>query len=181
MIGRLATQKGFGLLQEILDELMNCPVLLVILGSGDSEIAEMVQAMAARYPDQIKIRIEFNEPLAHRIEAAADMFLMPSSYEPCGLNQMYSLCYGTIPIVHATGGLDDSVVDVQREPLLGTGFKFYRYEAPALIETIRSALQLFENKPEWIDLQRRAMAQDFSWERSAEQYLEVYQRVLSRK
>jgi starch synthase len=181
MIGRLATQKGFGLLHEILDELMNCPVLLVILGSGDSEIGHMVQAMAARYPDQIKIRIEFNEPLAHRIEAGADMFLMPSSYEPCGLNQMYSLRYGTIPIVHATGGLDDSVVDIQREPLVGNGFKFYRYEASALIEIILAALQLFENKSEWMELQRRAMARDFSWVRSAEQYLDVYQRVLSRK
>jgi starch synthase len=106
---------------------------------------------------------------------------MPSSYEPCGLNQMYSLRYGTIPIVHATGGLDDSVIDVQREPLLGTGFKFYRYEAPALLETIRSALALFQNKPEWMELQRRAMALDFSWERSAEQYVDIYQRVLSTK
>ena len=160
---------------------MNCPVLLVILGSGDSEIADMVRAMAARYPDRIKCRIEFNEPLAHRIEAGADIFLMPSSYEPCGLNQMYSLRYGAIPIVHATGGLDDSVVDVQREPLLGTGFKFYEYEASALVETIKSALELFQNKPKWMELQRRAMAQDFSWERSAEQYLDVYERVLSRK
>jgi starch synthase len=181
MIGRLATQKGFTLLHEIIDELMNGPARLVILGSGDSEIGEMVQAMAARYPDQVKIRIEFNEPLAHRIEAGADLFLMPSSYEPCGLNQMYSLRYGTIPIVHATGGLDDSVVDVQQEPLLGTGFKFYRYEAVPLVETIQAALQLYENKPKWIELQRRAMALDFSWERSAEQYLDVYRKVLGRK
>jgi starch synthase len=179
MIGRLAAQKGFRLLHVILDELMSSPVLLVILGSGDSEIGELVQDMAARYPDQIKIRIEFNEPLAHRIEAGADLFLMPSSYEPCGLNQMFSLRYGTIPIVHATGGLEDSVVDVQRDPLQGTGFKFYSYEASALVETIQSALQLFGDKPKWIELQRRAMAQDFSWERSAEQYLGVYQKVLS--
>ena len=98
---------------------MDLPVLLVILGSGDAEIEALVRAMAARYPDRIKIRIEFNEPLAHRIEAGADLFLMPSSYEPCGLNQMYSLRYGAIPIVHATGGLDDSVVDVQVEPFRG--------------------------------------------------------------
>ena len=178
MIGRLATQKGFQLLDEILDELMNCPALLVILGSGDSEIGAMVRAMAVRYPEQIKIRVEFNEPLAHRIEAGADIFLMPSSYEPCGLNQMYSLRYGTIPIVHATGGLDDSVVDVRKEPRQGTGYKFYIYEASAFVETIKSALELFQNKPKWIDLQRRAMAQDFSWERSAAQYLDVYERVL---
>jgi starch synthase len=181
MIGRLATQKGFRLLHEIVDELMSSPLLLIILGSGDSEIGEMVRAMAARYPDLVKVRIEFNEPLAHRIEAGADMFLMPSSYEPCGLNQMYSLRYGTIPIVHATGGLDDSVVDVQREPLLGTGFKFYRYEAAAFVEAIQAALQLYENKPKWIELQRRAMAWDFSWKRSAEHYLDVYRKVLSSK
>lgn len=181
MIGRLATQKGFQLLNEILDELMDCSALLVILGSGDAEIGAMVHAMAARYPEQIKIRIEFNEPLAHRIEAGADIFLMPSSYEPCGLNQMFSLRYGTIPIVHATGGLDDSVVDVRKEPLQGTGFKFTIYEASALVETIKSALELFQNKPKWIDLQRRAMAQDFSWERSAAQYLDVYERVLKKK
>jgi starch synthase len=179
MIGRLATQKGFGLLLEIVDELMSLPVLLVILGTGDSEIGKMVQVMAARYPDKIKIRNEFNEHLAHRIEAGADMFLMPSLYEPCGLNQMYSLRYGAIPIVHATGGLDDSVVDVQLEPLLGTGFKFYTYEAEALFETIKSALSLFNDRVRWMELQRRAMAQDFSWRRSAERYLGVYERVLS--
>jgi starch synthase len=179
MISRLALQKGFRLLHEIVDELMNLPVLLVILGTGDSENGEMVREMAARYPDRIKVRIEFNEPLAHRIEAGADMFLMPSSYEPCGLNQMYSLRYGTIPIVHATGGLDDSVVDVHLEPLSGTGFKFYTYEASALFDTIKSALGLFQDKAKWVELQRRGMAQEFSWKRSAQKYLEVYERVLA--
>jgi starch synthase len=178
MIGRLATQKGYGLLLEIIEELMELPVRLVILGAGDSEIGEMVQTMADRYSDQIKVRLEFNEPLAHRIEAGADMFLMPSFYEPCGLNQMYSRRYATIPIVHGTGGLDDSVVDVQQELLAGTGFKFYSYDAAALFEAIKAALELFQKKTEWIELQRRAMAQEFSWKRSAEQYLGVYDRVL---
>ena len=181
MIGRLATQKGYHLLLEMVDDLMALPVVLVILGSGDAEIEEMVRTMAQRYPERIKICVEFNEPLAHRIEAGADLFLMPSAYEPCGLNQMYSLRYGTIPIVHATGGLDDSVVDVLAEPSLGTGFKFYPYEAKALFDSIKAALELFRNREEWLELQRRAMAQEFSWQRSAEQYLGVYERVLSEK
>jgi starch synthase len=181
MISRLATQKGFGLLMDTVHELMALPVLLVILGTGDSEVGEMVEALAVRYPDKIKIRNEFNEHLAHRIEAGADIFLMPSLYEPCGLNQMYSLRYGTVPIVHATGGLDDSVIDVQLEPHLGTGFKFYTYDSESLLDTIKSALDLFKNETGWMQLQRRAMAQDFSWERSAKQYLEVYKLVLSGK
>jgi len=180
MVGRLAAQKGLHLLLEIVDQLMELPVLLAILGTGDSEINRMVQEMSERYPDRIKIRFEFNEPLAHRIEAGADLFLMPSSYEPCGLNQMYSLRYGTIPIVHATGGLDDSVVDVHLEPGQGTGFKFYTHESKALLETIKTALELFRNKPQWVELQRRAMAQEFSWKHAAEQYLQVYEKVLSR-
>lgn len=180
MVGRLATQKGFHLLFEMVDQLMELPVLLAILGTGDSEIGEMVRAMAERYPDRIKVRIEFNEPLAHRIEAGADLFLMPSSYEPCGLNQMYSLRYGTIPIVHATGGLDDSVVDMQLDRAFGTGFKFYRHESTAFLETIKAALELFRDRMKWMELQRRAMAQEFSWKHAAEQYLQVYDGVLNK-
>ena len=179
MIGRLATQKGYHLVSEIVDELMALPLVLAILGSGDAEIEEMLQAMAERYPERIKLVLEFNEPLAHRIEAGADLFLMPSAYEPCGLNQMYSLRYGTIPVVHATGGLDDSVVDILAEPSLGTGFKFYRYEGQALLDSVKAALELFRNPEKWLELQRRAMAQEFSWRRSAGDYLEVYEMVLS--
>lgn len=180
MIGRLATQKGFHLLLEIVDQLMELPVLLAILGAGDSEIGRMVRAMSERYPGRIKICIGFDEPLAHRIEAGADLFLMPSSYEPCGLNQMYSLRYGTIPVVHATGGLDDSVIDVQSDPDRGTGFKFYRYESQALLETITAALEFFGHKAKWMELQRRAMTQEFSWKHAAEQYLQVYERALNK-
>ncbi len=181
MISRMAVQKGFGLFLDIVDELVNLPLMLVILGAGDAEIGRMVQTVAARYPNNIRICNEFNEHLAHRIEAGADMFLMPSVYEPCGLNQMYSLRYGTIPIVHATGGLNDSVVDVQLEPHSGTGFKFYHYNADGLLDTIKAALSFFKDKGEWTALQRRGMAQDFSWKRSAEQYLELYERALSSK
>ncbi len=179
MIGRLATQKGYHLVSEIVDDLMALPLVLAILGSGDAEIEEMLQAMAERYPERIKLVLEFNEPLAHRIEAGADLFLMPSAYEPCGLNQMYSLRYGTIPVVHATGGLDDSVVDILAEPSLGTGFKFYRYEGQALLDSVKAALELFRNPEKWLELQRRAMAQEFSWRRSAGEYLEVYEKVLN--
>lgn len=179
MIGRLATQKGYHLVSEIVDDLMALPLVLAILGSGDAEIEEMLQAMAERYPERIKLVLGFNEPLAHRIEAGADLFLMPSAYEPCGLNQMYSLRYGTIPIVHATGGLDDSVVGILAKPSLGTGFKFYRYEGQALLDCVKAALELFRNPEKWLELQRRAMAQEFSWRRSAGEYLEVYEKVLS--
>ncbi len=119
--------------------------------------------------------------MAHLIEAGADIFLMPSRYEPCGLNQMYSLRYGTIPVVHATGGLGDSVTDVLEYPDSGTGFKFYKYEPEAFLEAIKSALELFRDSRKWIEIQKRAMAQDFSWDRSARQYIEVYEKTLMAK
>ena len=146
MISRLATQKGFDLLEEILPDLMEMPVNLVILGTGDAAIEENIRDMEKLYPDRLKLASQFDEEMAHLIEAGADIFLMPSRYEPCGLNQMYSLRYGTIPVVHATGGLDDSVVDVLEYPDSGTGFKFYEYEPKAFLEAIRSALELFRRR-----------------------------------
>jgi starch synthase len=181
MIGRLATQKGFDLLEEILPDLMELPVNLIILGTGDAAIAETIGEMAKLYPDRLKLACQFDEEMAHLIEAGADIFLMPSRYEPCGLNQMYSLRYGTIPVVHATGGLDDSVVDVLDHPDSGTGFKFYEYEPEAFFEAIKSALQLFQEAHTWIGIQKRAMVQDFSWDRSASQYIEVYEKTLAAK
>ena len=178
MISRLATQKGFDLLEEILPDLMELPVNLIILGIGDAAIEENIRKMAKLYPDRLKLALQFDEEMAHLIEAAADIFLMPSRYEPCGLNQMYSLRYGTIPVVHATGGLDDSVIDVLKHPDLGTGFKFYEYEQKAFFETIVSSLELFRDGHKWTEIQKRAMAQDFSWERSARKYIEVYEETL---
>ncbi|MGA2400125.1 MAG: glycogen synthase GlgA [Syntrophobacteraceae bacterium] len=181
MIGRLATQKGFDLIEDILQDLMKLPVNLVILGIGDAAIEENLREMEKLFPDRLKLASQFDEEMAHLIEAGADIFLMPSRYEPCGLNQMYSLRYGAIPVVHATGGLYDSVVDVLEYPDSGTGFRFYEYEPEAFLEAIKSALELFEDGPKWVEIQKRAMAQDFSWDRSARQYIEVYEEALAAK
>jgi len=181
MIGRLAAQKGFDLFEQILPDLMKLPVNLVILGTGDAAIEKNIHNMERLYSNGLKLFSRYDEELAHLIEAGADIFLMPSRYEPCGLNQMYSLRYGTIPVVHATGGLDNSVTDVLLHPDSGTGFKFYNYEPAAFLEAIKSALDLIKNPIEWAQIQKRAMAQDFSWDRSARQYIEVYEQVLSWK
>ncbi|HOV87287.1 MAG TPA: glycogen synthase, partial [Syntrophobacteraceae bacterium] len=181
MIGRLTPQKGFDLLAAVLDEFSALPVSLVVLGAGDPELEDRLRRCADELPGQVRTIFRFDERLAHRIEAGADIFLMPSRYEPCGLNQMYSLRYGTVPVVHATGGLDDSVTDVLRDPEGGTGFKFYEYTPSALMSAVRSALEWYEDRGRWEELQRRGMAQDFSWNRSARQYLEVYRTVAERK
>ncbi|MFZ2448825.1 MAG: glycogen synthase GlgA [Syntrophobacteraceae bacterium] len=181
MIGRLATQKGYDLVEQVLPDLMELPVNLVILGTGDAAIEATLKEMEHAFPGRMKLFLEFDESLAHLIEAGADIFLMPSRYEPCGLNQMYSLRYGTIPVVHATGGLDDSVSDVMKEPASGTGFKFYDYEPEAFFEAVKSALDMFGQGPVWMDIQKRAMSQDFSWDRSAREYIKIYEKTLARK
>ncbi len=132
MIGRLAAQKGFDLLEEILPDLMKLPVNLVILGTGDAAIEENIREMEKLYPNRLKLASQYDEEMAHLIEAGADIFLMPSRYEPCGLNQMYSLRYGTIPVVHATGGLDDSVADVLDSPGFGNRLQILRIRTGGL-------------------------------------------------
>jgi starch synthase len=181
IIGRMASQKGFDLLLEAMEELMSLPLNLVILGTGDAEIEQKLEEIADHYPDKLKVLFQFDERLAHGIEAGADIFLMPSHYEPCGLNQMYSLRYGTIPVVYRTGGLDDTVVDVLQYPLTGTGFKFYEYKADPFLYVVRAALELFQNEQSWREIQERAMAQDFSWSRSAGEYLEIYETLFESK
>ncbi|MGC9196822.1 MAG: glycogen synthase GlgA [Syntrophobacteraceae bacterium] len=181
MIGRLAAQKGFDLLVEILPELMKLPVNLVILGTGDASIEQTIREMERLFPNRLKLINSYDEQMAHRIEAGSDIFLMPSRYEPCGLNQMYSLRYATIPIVHATGGLDNSVSDILLYPESGTGFKFYQYEAESFLEKMKSALELFADSRKWEKIQKRAMAQDFSWTMSAKHYLAIYEKVLGQR
>ncbi len=177
MISRLDAQKGFDLVVEILEDLMDLPLSLIILGTGDAKIEKKLQRTAKHYPDRMRALFQFNEELAHKIEAGVDMFLMPSRYEPCGLNQLYSLRYGTIPVVHATGGLYDSVIDIQQNPDSGTGFKFYNYEASEFLKTVETAFEYFMDREKWLALQKRAMTQDFSWNRSAEEYLKIYENV----
>jgi len=181
MISRLAGQKGFDLIEDIMNDLMELPLSLVILGTGDALIERRLKEFANLYPEKLRMLACFDESLAHRIEAASDIFLMPSRYEPCGLNQMYSLRYGTVPVVHATGGLDDSVIDVMEHPESGTGFKFREYRASNLLETVSAALAFHREKEKWTAMQRRGMSQDFSWTRSAGEYLDLYRSIAARK
>ncbi len=181
MVGRLAAQKGLDLLEKIVPDLMKLPVNLVILGTGDAAIEESLRDMEKIYPNRLKLSSRYDEQMAHMIQGGADILLVPSRYEPCGLSQMYSLRYGTIPVVHATGGLDDSVSDIVLHPDSGTGFKFYKYEPEAFLEAIESALELFKDARKWAQIQKRGMVQDFSWHRSARQYIEVYEKVTAVK
>ncbi|MCF7824413.1 MAG: glycogen synthase [Candidatus Marinimicrobia bacterium] len=172
-ISRLVENKGFPLIVEVLEEYAGQGVKFVFLGSGDPHIAKQLQDLHQRFPNNIGFEDGFNEPLAHLIEAGADMFLMPSRFEPCGLNQLYSLRYGTIPIVNRTGGLGDTVL--QWSPGMGTGFLFEPYRVEALRESLELALQTFSIKAEWVALIKRAMSQDFSWDWSAQQYFKLYE------
>ena len=145
---------------------------MVALGSGEREYEEMFTALAARFPSKVAVRIGFDEALAHRIEAGSDMFLMPSLYEPCGLNQIYSLRYGTVPVVRATGGLDDTV-DAE------TGFKFNEYSPEALLDCMNDALAAYARPKPWQALAKTGMSRDFSWEASACHYSVLYNKLLN--
>jgi starch synthase len=177
LVSRLTNQKGFDLIAEAAESLMALDATWIMLGSGDAGSERFWQDLAARYPSRVSARIGFDEKLAHLIEAGSDLFLMPSRYEPCGLNQMYSLRYGTLPIVRATGGLDDTVVDADAEPSRGTGFKFRDYTAEALTAAVERALAAYGNTRRWRTVQRRAMAEDHSWDVSAREYVKVYEGV----
>jgi starch synthase len=178
MISRLTAQKGFDLVQEIFYGLMERPLQMVLLGNGEPRYTSFFTTAAARLPGKMAARIGFDTPLAHRIEAGADIFLMPSLYEPCGLNQMFSQKYGSIPIVRAIGGLKDTVLDYDADRGSGTGFVFQPYDSQALLETIDRALRLYDNKRAWNELRRRAMSMDFSWDRSARAYSVLYEQLL---
>jgi starch synthase len=177
MVSRLVDQKGFDLLAGVADRLPQLDATVVLLGSGESRYEDQWRALAARYSDRIGARIGFDERLAHLIEGGVDLFLMPSQFEPCGLNQMYSLRYGTIPLVRATGGLYDTVRDVDRDTEAGTGFTFEEYSADALLRTLQRALAVYEDRERWRRIQRAGMAQDYSWDASAQQYVQVYEQA----
>jgi len=171
IVSRFARQKGFDLIAEVADRLLDQNVSLVVLGSGDPEYESMFRHLAGVRPNKVGVRTDYDNGLAHRIEAGADMFLMPSRYEPCGLNQIYSLRYGTIPIVRATGGLDDTIDDE-------TGFKFRDYSGEALLSAIQSALEGYKDRESWEAMMKRGMRKDFSWSAAAREYLALYQRLL---
>ncbi len=173
IVSRFAEQKGFTLLMPVFEELMHEDVRFVVLGSGDAHIESFFTRAAHAWPDRVAVHVGFNNQLAHRITAGADIFLMPSLYEPCGLNQMYSLAYGTVPVVRRTGGLSDTVRDVD-EHQDGTGFSFITPVPSALLDTMRRACARFADPVAWRAMQRRGMAEDFSWRHSAAQYLDLY-------
>lgn len=182
LIGRMASQKGFDLMEQAIPKLMTLGLQLVILGTGDPALEERFQALQTRYPAQIGLRIAFDEGLAHRIEGGADMLIMPSKYEPCGLSQLYSLRYGTIPIVRKTGGLADTVVPfVSRAPNLdrATGFHIEQHTPESLISTVEGALPVFQGIDLWRRLVDNAMHTDVSWARSAKAYDRLFQSLTS--
>jgi starch synthase len=180
MISRLAYQKGLDLFEQIADRLMKLDATYVVLGSGERRYEDFWREMARRNPARVGTRIGFDERLAHLIEAGADIFVMPSRYEPCGLNQMYSLRYGTIPVVRATGGLDDTVTDYSGPGSRGTGFKFVEFSGTALIQALTRALDAYRQPNVWRALQLEGMRQNHSWDASALEYVKVYERVIQR-
>lgn len=184
LIGRLVEQKGIDIIINNLEALMAMNVQFVLLGSGGKEYENYFTMQAGKHPDKMAVTIGYDEALAHQIEAGADIFLMPSKFEPCGLNQMYSQRYGTIPIVRRTGGLADTVTDTIPETIAdksATGIVFDQPESGALLEAIKRALLLYSNKKIWKQIQVSAMTRDFSWQVSAKKYLDLYQRVIDKR
>ncbi len=181
LVSRFTHQKGVDLILEVAPQLVAENAQLVLLGSGDATLQNQAKALAKQYPGQVAVMIGFDEKLSHLIEAGIDIFLMPSRFEPCGLNQMYSQRYGTPPIVHATGGLVDSVVDCSPEALAqssATGFVFSEMTAQGLFACIQRALLVYQDKKSWSKLLSTGMSKDFGWQASAMKYHEVYEAVL---
>jgi len=177
IVSRFAAQKGFDLIAQVMDRLAREEMIIVALGTGDKEYEEMFLRMQKQFPQKIAVKIAYDNAIAHKIEAGADMFLMPSKYEPCGLNQIYSLKYGTVPIVRATGGLDDTIEPWDARSGKGTGFKFTEYNGESLLLTIKQALQAYRDQGSWQVLMRNGMNKDFSWNFSAKEYVRIYEKV----
>ena len=177
-ISRLSDQKGFDLIIDIIWRVLDRGVNFILLGSGDAHFERTFQSLRDARPQQVGVYFGISNEMAHKIEAGADMFLMPSRFEPCGLNQMYSLRYGTVPIVRAVGGLDDTVQNFERITRTGNGFKFYDYNSAKLLEKIYEALIVYTDRDLWRSLMLNGMTADYSWRVSAEQYVALYQRLL---
>jgi len=179
IVSRFATQKGFDFIVDILDRLVQEDMVMVMLGNGEEFYERLLVELAGRYPSKVRVQVKFDNVRAHKIEAGSDIFLMPSRYEPGGLNQIYSLKYGTVPVVRATGGLDDTIDEQPNGG--GNGFKFWGYDSAALMDALRRALGTFRNKEEWTAMMKRGMGQDFSWNKPAAEYVRVYERVIQNR
>ena len=184
IVSRMVKQKGFDIFAEAVNNLMKMDARWVVLGSGEDQYEDLFRSLSHSYPDKVANYIGYNNELAHLIEAGADIFLMPSHYEPCGLNQLYSLRYGTVPVVRKTGGLADTVKDwnasknSKREQ--GTGFSFDSYSAKALSATLKRAINIYYNKKVWQKIQRNGMQKDFSWENSGKEYIKLYKQAINK-
>lgn len=174
IVSRLADQKGFDVLVDGIDGILQLPCRYVLLGTGDRKYHRLFEEVAKRHPEKFSAHLLFDDAMAHRIYAGADMILMPSRYEPCGLGQMIAMAYGTVPVVRATGGLADTVIDADDSKREGVGFSFERYTARAMVEAIKRAITAFGRPRRWRNIMRRGMAKDFSWERSARAYMKLY-------
>ena len=181
VVSRMVAQKGFELVAQVIDQLPETGASVVVLGTGEPRFENMWRDAARRFPNAIAVRIGYDEPLAHLIEAGVDIFLMPSRYEPCGLNQMYSMRYGAVPVVRATGGLDDAVTDFHDADGRGTGFKFSEFSGTAMLKALRLAIRVFGDPPRWLALQVEGMSRDFSWTRSAAAYVREYRTLIGHR
>jgi len=179
LISRLYDSKGIDLVQKILPDLMKMDLQMIILGTGDKEYHSFFDLMARKHSDKFACYLGFNDDLAHLIEGGSDIFLMPSKYEPCGLNQMYSLNYGTIPVVRETGGLADTVVKFNEKTKEGNGFVFKNYNAGEFLSEIKRALKIYKDTETWNKIVKTAMKEDFSWHSSAKKYIELYKTILN--
>ncbi len=178
MVSRFAAQKGFDLILQVADRLARQELMMVVQGSGDREYEELFRRLNKQFPQKFAVKIAYDDASAHKIEAGSDIFLMPSHYEPCGLNQIYSMRYGTVPVVRATGGLDDTVEQFDWQTLKGTGFKFKEYSGEALLDVLQTAMGVYRSDPKsWQALMRNGMAQEYSWTNSAREYVKVYERM----
>lgn len=184
MVSRMTDQKGFDLILQSAYAMLEGDVQLVVLGSGDSGYENMFRELARRFPDKVAVKIGFNEQLAHQIEAGADFYLMPSRFEPCGLNQMYSLAYGTVPLVRSTGGLADSVIDVTSDAIrnkTATGVVFNDYDAASFFEAFQKCLALYRESDSYLNVAKSGMKRDSTWQCSAAEYASVYHRAMAAK
>jgi starch synthase len=181
VISRLASQKGFDLLAEIMEDLLERDLFFVLLGTGDQVYHDLFEGIGKQFSEKTGICLGFDNSLAHKIEAGSDMFLMPSRYEPCGLNQLYSLKYGTIPVVRSTGGLADTIRNYNPRTRKGNGFSFKAYSSAKLVDAIDRALILYRDRRKWKNLMRNAMQEDYSWDASARQYLKLYRKAQTKR
>jgi starch synthase len=181
IVSRFTRQKGADLIAEVADRMMSKNLRLVALGSGEAEYEELFRELSKRYKGKVAVKIAYDNALAHKIEAGADMFLMPSRYEPCGLNQIYSLRYGTVPVVRATGGLDDTIEDYVPATGQGTGFKFAEYAGAALLNTVERAIRVYTDQAQWKRLMQNGMKKDLSWGASAREYVQLYNELARRQ